>query len=148
MRIRPQQQVTDFMREYMAQKGGSDSPLFSQFLNAIVENISVEADPFFIQRSGTEHIITIPELRTCRARKNLQHQITGTNDVATRGLSIFDFLGAVPPERFHPSLLKNPVHFRLCRSQEFGGNVGGVLHRDMELRAQSFGSRCVLSEAG
>src|SRR6266478_7215242 len=148
MRIRPQQQVTDFMREYMAQKCRRESPIFRHPLNPIVKGVSVEADPFFIQRSSAEHIITIPELRTRRARKNLQHQITGTNDVATRGLSTLDFLGAVQPKRFHSSLLKNPVHFRLCRSQEFGWNVGGVLHRDMELRAQSFGSQCVLSEAG
>src|SRR6267143_750964 len=122
------------MREYMSQKGGSDSPLFSQFLNAIVENISVEADPFFIQRSDAQHVNTISDLHALCVRKDLQHQIRRTNYVAGRALILLHSLGAVSPKRFHSRLLKDPMHLRFCRSQEFSGNVGGVLDRDVEFR--------------
>lgn len=76
------------MRKYMAQKSARESPLISHSLNPIVEGVPVKAHPFLIQCSGTEHIDTIPDLRAHRMRKDLQHQISGTNDVATRGLNI------------------------------------------------------------
>jgi hypothetical protein len=72
------------MRKYMAQKCRRESLLFSQSLNSIVEDVPVEAHPFLIQRSCTEHIDTIPDLHAHRVRKDIQHQIIGTNDVATR----------------------------------------------------------------
>jgi len=103
--------------------------------------------PSLIQRSGAEHIGTIPHLCAHRARKDLQHQMIGAHDVATRGLSILGSRGAVPPKRLYSSLLKNPMYLHLCRCQEFCGNAGVVVDTDMNFRPQSLCCRCVLSQA-
>src|SRR6266436_5343954 len=139
--------MADFMRKYMAQKSRRECPLFRHPLNPIVEDIPVVTQPFLIQRSGAEHIGTITHLRAHCARKDLQHEVSGPYDVATCRLNILRSVRAVSPDSFHSRLAKNPVHLHLCGGQEFWGNVGVVVDRDMEFWAQSLFCRRVLSEA-
>src|SRR5437016_5518529 len=76
------------MCEHMAQKCGPESPRFSHLFNAVIKGIPVVTHSVLIQCSGAEHIATIPPLRTHRVRKDLQHKVSGTNNVAARRLSI------------------------------------------------------------
>src|SRR6267143_4329728 len=147
MRIRSQQHVANFMCEYMAQKCRRESPRFRHLLNPVIKGIPVVTHAFLIQRSRPEHIGTISHLHAHRARKDLKHQISGTNNVAARRLSILSSLGAVPPKRLYASLLKNPMYLRLGRSQEFCRNVGVVVDRDVDFRQHSLCCRCSLIQA-
>src|SRR6266480_783497 len=139
--------MADFMPKYMAQKSRRESPLFRHPLNPVVEDIPVVTQPFLIQRSSAEHIGTITDLRAHCAGKDLQHEVSGPYDVATCRLNILRSVRAVSPNSFHSRLPKNPMHLLLCSGQEFWGNVGVVVDRDMEFRAQSLFCRRVLSEA-
>src|SRR5439155_10147330 len=136
--------MADFMRKYMAQKSRRESPLFRHPLNPIVEDIPAVTQPFLIQRGGAEHIGTITHFGAHGARKDLQHEVSGPYDVATGRLNI---LRAVSPNSFHSRLPKNPMHLHLCGGQEFWGNLGVVVDRDMEFWAPSLFCRSVLSEA-
>jgi len=147
MKIRSQQQVTDFMGKYMAQQCMRKSPVFSHWLDPVIKGIPVVTHSFPVQRSSAEHIGTIPHLRAHRARKDLQHQVSGTNNVAARRLNILSSLGAVPPKRLYSSLLKNPAYLHLRSGQEFCRNVGVVVDRDMDFRRESLCCRWILSQA-
>ena len=125
------------MCEHMAQKCGPESPRFSHLFNSVIKGIPVVTHSVLIQCSGAEHIATIPPLRTHRVRKDLQHQVSGTNNVAARRLSIRSSVGAVLPKGLYSSLLKNPTYLHLRGGQEFWGNVGVVVDRDMDFHRQS-----------
>src|SRR5450755_3520848 len=59
MRIRSQQQVSNFVRHHVGQEHMPKPLSFSKFLNAVIENIGKVADPLIIGISGTKHIDAI-----------------------------------------------------------------------------------------
>ncbi len=134
MRIRSQKQVADFMCEYMAQECGRESSRFCHLLNPVIKGIPVETHALLIQSSGAEHIVAIAHLRAHRVRKDPQHHVSGTNNVAAYRLSILSSLGAVSPKCLYSCLLKNPAYLRLRRGQEFCRNAGVVVDSDMDFR--------------
>ena len=92
------------MGKNIAQKPMAQFPCFRKFLNAIVEDISVVAHTFLIQRGDAEYIDTITDLLAHSVTLELQHQMRAISDIAAGGLGVLHFRRAVQPDRFQTSI--------------------------------------------
>src|SRR5215469_14505698 len=136
------------MGKNIAQKPMAQFPCFRKFLNAIVEDISVVAHTFLIQRGDAEYIGTITDLLAHSVTLELQHQMRAISDIAAGGLGVLHFRRAVQPDRFQTSLLENPMSFLLRGQQKLSRHIGIVVYGDTKLWSRRFCGGCVLGKAG
>ena len=95
MRIRPQQQMPNFVCNHIGQECMPKLSPLSKLLNAVIEDICKVAGSLFIRISGTEHIETITNLRIHRLRKDLERQMGGIRKITALRFEFLKFRRAV-----------------------------------------------------